>query len=431
MTKIKDSKNKKTNDKNHNSFKIILLFGIVSLLGDVIYEAARSINGQYLQTLGASAAIVGLVVGLGEFLGQGLRLLSGYLSDKTKAYWILTILGYGLLISIPLLALTGIWQIAAILLVTERIGKAIRSPARDTLLSQAAKNIGTGWGFAIHEFLDQIGALLGPLLLAVIFFGMGTATQTTEQYQFAYSVLWIPYLLLMLVLIATYFISRDLISKENYSAEKLKINKSDEETKSKVFWYYTWFTFLTTIGFINFAILGYHFKATNVLPDSEIPLLYAAAMIIDAIFALIIGKLYDMLKTKSKNESAGLLLLFVIPILTALIPILALLPNIWFILLGVLIWGLVMGAHETIMRAAIADITPISKRGTGYGIFTAVYGFAALIGGAAAGFLYDYSFSMLIAFIIITQIISLFIFFLMKKEIEKDSKQKESIFEVR
>ena len=397
------------------AFRLIILFGIVSLLGDIIYEGARSINGQYLQTLGASAAIVGLVAGLGEFLGYGLRLLSGYFSDKTKAYWFFTILGYGLLASVPLLALTGVWQIAAFFIITERIGKAIRNPARDTLMSQAAKTVGTGWGFAIHEFLDQIGALLGPLLLAALFFSFGVGARSLAEYQQGYSMLWIPFVLLMLVLFIAYFISRD--SQKFETIEKQK----NTDRLSTTFWYYVVFTFLTTIGFINFVILGYHFKATNVLSDSQIPLFYAVAMAVDALFALVIGKLYDLIKTKRKSEDAGLLLLIIIPILTAIIPIFTFLQNIYLIFLGILLWGAVMGTHETIMRAAIADITPFNKRGTGYGIFTAVYGFAALFGGAAAGLLYDYALPSLVAFVVITQVCSVLLFLFMKKQIGKET----------
>jgi len=397
------------------AFRLIILFGIVSLLGDIIYEGARSINGQYLQTLGASAAIVGLVAGLGEFLGYGLRLLSGYFSDKTKAYWFFTILGYGLLASVPLLALAGVWQIAAFFIITERIGKAIRNPARDTLISQAAKTVGTGWGFAVHEFLDQIGALLGPLLLAFLFFSFGTGARSLAEYQYGYSMLWIPFVLLMLVLFMTYFISRDSQKLETIKKEK------DRGRLSTTFWYYVGFTFLTTLGFINFVILGYHFKAINILSDAQIPLFYAVAMIVDALLALVIGKLYDLIKTKRKSEAAGLLLLIIIPILTAIIPIFTFLQSIYLIFLGILLWGAVMGTHETIMRAAIADITPTSKRGTGYGIFTATYGFAALFGGAAAGLLYDYALPSLVAFVVITQVCAISLFFFMKRQIGKET----------
>ena len=211
------------------AFRLIILFGIVSLFGDVIYEGARSINGQYLQIIGASATIVGLIAGIGEFFGYGLRLFSGYFSDKTKAYWFFTIIGYFLLVFVPLLSLTKFWQIAVLFIIIERIGKAIRNPARDTLISNATKTIGTGWGFAIHEFLDQIGALLGPLLIAFLFSTLSTDSRGIKDYQHAYSILWIPFILLMLILLIAYFISKNSL--------RIKTKKKIGEKLSKVFWY--------------------------------------------------------------------------------------------------------------------------------------------------------------------------------------------------
>ena len=165
------------------AFQLILLFGLVSLFGDMVYEGARSVNGPYLKTLGANAAIVGLVAGLAEFLGYAIRLVSGYFADKTKAYWLFTFLGYGMLVSVPLLALTGIWQVAVVFIVIERLGKALRSPAKDTILSQATKQVGTGFGFAIAEVLDQIGAISGPLIFTILFITLGKGSRGLADYQ--------------------------------------------------------------------------------------------------------------------------------------------------------------------------------------------------------------------------------------------------------
>ncbi len=131
-------------NKKKVAFQFIILLGIVSLLGDITYEGAKSVIGPYLAVLGASATIVGLVAGLGEFIEYALRLVFGYLADRTKAYWPLTIIGYGLLLSVPLLAFAGYWQLAVFLIILERMGKAIRTPARDTMLSHATKQIGRG-----------------------------------------------------------------------------------------------------------------------------------------------------------------------------------------------------------------------------------------------------------------------------------------------
>ena len=398
------------------ALKLIFLFGLVSLLGDIIYEGARGVNGPYLEILGANAAIIGFVAGVGEFLGYGIRLLSGYYSDKMKAYWFFTILGYGLLFTIPLLSLAGIWQLAALFIISERMGKALRTPAKDTILSQATKQVGTGMGFAIAEVLDQIGAIIGPLIFTIFFFVAGTSGKALSVYQTGYSFLWVPFVLLIIVLVFAYV----FVKKNPEVLEKTVLMKKEQERFSKVFWLYTVFSFVTTFGFVNFALIGYHLKVQGIFSDAYIPLLYAIAMGIDAGMALVIGKTYDSLKNKWKNDNAGLFLLLVIPLLTMFIPLLAFSMNYEFIIISAVIWGMVMGTHETIMKSAIADITPLKKRGTGYGIFSTFYGLAVFGGSVMVGLLYDFSIPLLIIITIAVEIIALYFFYIMwKNSIQK------------
>ncbi len=399
----------KNNDVKR-AYIIILLFGIVSLFGDIIYEGARGVNGPYLKILGSNAFILGLIIGISEFVGYGLRFFSGYLSDKTKAHWIFLFVGYSLLISIPLLSLTGVWQFAALLIVIERLGKGLRSPARDTLVSFATKKVGTGIGFGISEFFDQIGATAGPLIFSLFFISKGAGERSLTDYQNAYRIMFIPYILLIAVIITVYFI---------YKGNKFETTtkKIENEGLSKLFWIYSLFTFTTTFGFVNFALIGYHMKDTKIVSDNLIPFFYAVAMLIDAFFAIIIGKLYDNYKENSKKDDAGLNLLVVIPILTSFIIPLAFSLNYYLVLVAVILWGIVMGAHETIMKAAIADITSIKKRGTGYGIFNLIYGLSFFLGSSFVGFLYDFSKGILITFLIISQIISIYLFLLLKKNL--------------
>jgi MFS family permease len=397
--------NKKT------AFQVIMLFGLVSLFGDMVYEGARSVNGPYLKTLGANAAIVGLVAGVAEFMGYVVRLASGYFADKTRAYWLFTFLGYGLLIVVPLLSLAGIWQVALIFIILERLGKALRSPARDTILSQATKQVGTGFGFAIAEALDQVGAVVGPLIFTVLFILLGKGDKGLADYQKGYALLWIPFVLVMLSILLAY--------KKAPNPEVLEssLSKRPEQDKlSRVFWLYTIFSFITTLGFTNFVLIGYHFKAKNVITDAQIPLFYAIAMGVDAIAALIIGKVYDLFKNKKQNDKAGLSTLIIIPILSIFIPIFAFSRNYIFALISALIWGVVMGAHETVMKSAIADLTTLKKRGTGYGIFNTAYGLAIFIGTALLGLLYEKSIPAIIIFSVLVQFAGIFAFFLMRKE---------------
>jgi len=397
------------------AIELIVLLGLVSLFGDILYEGARSVNGPYLKTLGTSAAIVGLIAGAGELIGYAIRLLSGYFADKTKAYWLFTFIGYGLLISVPLLALSGIWQIAAIFMLIERFGKALRAPARDTIFSQAAKQIGTGLGFAIGEALDQIGAMCGPLIFSFFFLLTGSAHKNILDYQHGYALFWIPFALLMGCILFAY-----LRVPNPEELEKAVKTKPMPDKLSKVFWKYNIFSFVATMGLVNFILMAYHFKAKGILSDAMIPLFYGLAMGLDAVAALIIGKYYDVLKHKRGNENAGLLTLVIIPVISLVIPIFAFSNSPALAMTSILLWGVVMGAHETVMKSAIADLTPIAKRGTGYGIFNTGYGFAMFFGSAIMGFLYDVSIPALIILSVGLEIIAIPLFVAMRDEALKN-----------
>jgi hypothetical protein len=394
-----------------SAIHLILLFGLISLFGDIIYEGARSVNGPYLKTLGASAAVVGFVAGIGEFIGYAIRLLSGYFADKTKGYWVFTFLGYGLLISVPLLALTGSWQVVALFIVFERLGKAIRAPAKDTIVSQASKQVGTGWGFGLQEAMDQIGATVGPLIFTVLFVSIGSGDRSIADYQRGYHLLWLPYALVMICVVLAYIRVPD---PEVLEIPTVKAKEPDKLTK--VFWLYTLFSFIATMGFVNFVLIAYHLKAKHILSDAQIPLFYAAAMALDGAVALIIGRLYDRFKEKSKNERSGLLTLISIPIISIFVPILGFSYHPALAVAGILLWGVVMGIHETIMKSAIADLTPLKKRGTGYGIFNTSYGLAVFAGSAMMGLLYDISIPTLVWITVVLQIVAVPVFFAMKHE---------------
>jgi len=379
--------------------QFIILLGIVSLFGDITYEGARSVAGPYLGALGASASAVSLVGGLGEFLGYGLRLASGYLADRTKSYWSLTFVGYGLLLSIPLLAFAGNWRLAAVLIILERMGKAIRSPARDTMLSYAAKGVGRGWGFAIHEALDQIGAIIGPIMFSLALLGQ-------LSYRQGFTLLWIPALLALFVLATA--------RRKVPSPQRLEVaapTKGAIEGKlPRVFWLYTAFTLVSVAGFANFQLISYHLNVRAVIPDARIPMMYAVAMAVDAVAALVAGRTYDRI---------GLLSLLAVPLLTLLIPFLAFSHSYDAVLAGMILWGAVMGIQETVMRAAIADLTPAERRGFAYGIFNTMYGAGWLLGGALMGPLYQLSINYLILFVVIAELASIPLLFAVQRAVRR------------
>lgn len=390
MTKLTTSQNKINRNR---ALELILLMGLVSALGDVTYETGRSVSGPYLALLGASAVTIGVVSGLGEFLGYALRLVSGYLASRTRSYWLATFIGYGLILAIPFLAFTNRWEWAVVCLLLERIGKAVRSPARDTILSYATSQVGRGWGFALHEALDQLGAVIGPLLFAVAF-------AARNSYQDGFNILWIPAVLTILMLGVAFWRVPQPQRLEETSPDPGQAQEG-KKTLPRIFWIYGAFTFLGVAGFANFQVISYHWVSQSVVPETQIPVLYAVAMGVDIIAALVVGKTYDRIGLKS---------LAIIPFVTLPLPFLAFSTRYGLAIGAAVLWGIIMAVHETVMRAAIADLVPGERRAFAYGIFNTIYGAAWFVSGAALGLLYEVSIPALILYVVIFEIAALWVF---------------------
>jgi MFS family permease len=384
------------NMAKNKALAIITLLGLVSLFADVTYEGARGVTGPFLYTLGATAGLVGLVSGVGELFGYGLRLVSGYVADKTRKYWAITILGYFInLVSVPLLAFAGRWEIASILIVAERFGKAIRTPARDTILSYASSKIGFGKGFGLHEALDQIGAIAGPLIVA-------GAISTSKSYSNAFLILGIPAAISLIFLLIT---SAIYPKPEGLESENNKTQNANHF--SKTFYLYLLFTAFTICGFPHFQIISFHLKKIQLVSDEIIPLMFAFAMGVDAIVALIIGPIFDRFRSN---------ILFLIPLVSAPIVVLAFAFNKTLpVMFSVFLWGSAMGLQETIMKSAIADIIHPEKRARAFGIFHGLYGFAWFAGSFVMGLLYEVSIYLLITFSLVLQALSLITFLQLKR----------------
>ncbi|MBO3842886.1 MAG: MFS transporter [Candidatus Brockarchaeota archaeon] len=355
---------------------IIVMMGIVSLFADITYEGARGVIPTYLTIiLGAPVAVLGVVTGLGDFVGYGFRLVSGRLADVTRRYWTITFLGYFVnLVAIPLLAFAGDWQLAALLVVVERLGKAIRTPSRDLIISVAAKDAWRGKAFGVHEALDQIGAVAGPLIASLILLRY-------NQYSLVFLSFGLPAALAMLTLYATYRLYGKL---EMASATS---GRAGSARLSRTYWIYVAAVALSTVGFMHVAFILY--RAHGVFADWFIPLLYLLAQAIDAFSGLLFGTLYDRIGLK--------VVAFGFP-LTALVPIVALHPTQYTLVASALLFGTVLGMQETIQRAAVADLASVEMRGSAYGIFNAAFGFAWLAGGAIVGLLYELDFKLIIAY---------------------------------
>ena len=358
----------------------ILLLGIVSLMGDIVYEGSRGLIPDYLRFLGATAFIVGFVSGLGEFLGYAMRLASGFLADATRAYWFFMFLGYGLIASIPLLGLSNCWEVAALLVLLERLGKACRSPSRDTILAIVSEGVGTGKAFGIHEFLDQVGAVVGPLIVSGLMF------YSSNNYKLTLSFLSIPFMILFIALTSTYWKIRFQVVVES---KKTPI-------KSKVlgipFYIYTLAVMLNTIGLIPASLILY--RASVILqPEQQqwmVPLIYLLIQGVDAPAALLSGYLYDKLGIRI------LMLPFIISIFPPIFTMLN--ADLTTLVIVSIFFGAILGVQESTYRAAVTRFAPTSSRGTAYGIFNAAYGVGFIVSGGIYGLIMDLQIPLVVTF---------------------------------
>ena len=336
---------------------------------------------------------MGLVAGSGELIGYALRLASGFVADRTAKYWALTIFGYAVnLLVVPLLALAGRWEVAAVLMIAERVGKAIRTPARDAMLSHATTKVGHGWGFGLHEALDQVGAVLGPLLVAGVL-------ATGQSYRTGFAVLLIPALVALGVLIAAWRAYPRPADLEPVAVQW----PGDGRLFPGAFWVYLAAAAAIAAGYADFPLIAYHLGKQTIVAADRIPVLYAVAMGVDALAAIVFGRLFDRF---------GLAVLIAATLLSAPFAPLVFGGNVALAVLGMALWGAGMGAQESILRASIATMVPPERRGTAYGLFNAGYGMAWFAGSALMGYLYDTSLAGLVAFSVVAQLAAIPLFVL-------------------
>lgn len=367
-----------------HAMRFVLVMGVVSLFSDMTHEGARSALGPYLAALGASAFSVGVVTGLGEFTGYSLRLISGRLTDASGRFWPITIAGYVVqMAAVPALALTHTWPEAAVLIVLERAGRAVRNPPRDLMLSYAARQMGGyGWTFGLHEAFDQFGAMLGPLIVGAILAMHGS-------FRHAFAVLAIPAALnITLVLVAR-------LGFPNPQALDESIAREDTRTFNPTFWIYVGAAALVATGFADYPLIAYHLVKANIASSQWISAFYAVAMASSGASSLLFGRLFD---------TYGFRVLIGLTCVSCLFAPLVFFGGFYVALIGAAIWGMGMGVHESIIPAAVTPMVPVHRRASAFGLFTSIYGAAWFLGSAAIGFLYDRSTTATTAFCVAFQL---------------------------
>lgn len=398
---MENNKNKK---RISQAMLFIIFFGIVSLFSDMTHEGASSIRGAYFTILGASAGAIGFVSGLGELIGYSMRYVFGRIADKRKNYWFMTIFGYVIdVLAVPALALVGEngWIAAAILLIIQRMGKAIKKPAKDTIMSFAASQEGVGKSFGIQEMLDQIGAFLGPVLLYLVMLFKTTGT-TFEIYSTCFAILAIPGAITIIMLLIT---RKKFPNPENFEPEAKEFVPFEMK---KSFKYYIMGISLFAFGFIDYSLVIMHIsrnftsiagglaETSSIINSGTIPLLYAGAMLVDAVAALVFGYMYD---------KKGVKVLVLSTIISAPFSAFVFLgKSVPMVIFGVVLWGIGMGAQESILKAAVTTMVPKSSRATGYGIFECSFGIFWFLGSWLLGVLYDVSVPIMVVVSVVAQI---------------------------
>src|SRR6185503_19437146 len=374
-----------------SAFRFIIALGFVSLFADMTYEGAHRVIGPLLKDLGATATQVGIIAGLGEMIAASLRYFSGRLADRTRAYWTITTLGYFLnLVVVPGLAFAGSWQAAALLIIAERTGKSLRGPARDVLLSEATEVVGHGKGFGLHAAMDQTGAVLGPLLVAA---------SVARTHHFGPAFLWLalPAGGAFIALLFARWARPNKGTTPPAPARKQLPN---------VFWIYVGAAGLLALGFVDFPLLAFHFQKNSLTKPEIIPLLYAGAMGVNGLTALIFGRLFDRYGIQ----------IIVIGIVVSLLALpFGFLGGATGVYISVACWATGLGAQDATLRSGISQVVSMNKRGTAFGAFNAAYGVLWFLGSVTMGVLYDFSLLALVIFGMIVQAGAAVMFFWLRK----------------
>lgn len=377
-----------SSDGSSAAFSFVLTMGAVNLFSDMTYEAGGAMNGQFMASLGATAAVISITAGVGEFLGYSLRSVAGWAADRTGRYWAITFLGYVInLLAVPAMALVGNWQVAALLILAERIGRAIRKPTVEAMLSYTTARHGKGWVYAVNTALDESGATLGPLVVAAVLFLRG-------DYRMAYALLLVPTILALAALVA---------ARVRYPVpSQLEEGQTAAGGFTAAYFLYMGGAACFGAGLLSYELVAYHLAASRIASELWIPVLLALATGCGVIASLILGKTYD------KAPLATLLTAVLLSSLFA--PLLFLVGGLPGALAATVFLGVGYATQDTLLKAVVASTLPEGRRNFAFGLFYTGYGVGWLVGSVAMGLLYDHSRAVLVAFAMAAQLASMPLF---------------------
>jgi hypothetical protein len=364
-----------------NALRFVLLIGVVNAFADLTYEGGRGVAGAFLGHLGASGAVVGAVAGGGELAGYAIRSVAGVIADRTGLYWLDVWVGYAInMLCVPALALVGSWPAAAGLLIGERVGRGIRKPVTAAMLSNAGRSLGSGRAFGINEFLDQTGATVGPLVVALAIARGGYAT--------GFGILIVPALLTLTFLAIATPAGREFTPSDT--------GESGPPVKDwPAFRRYAIGGALVAAGYVDFALIAFRFQRDHIAGAPAISIWFAVAMAVGAIASPILGKLLD----RTGRPIVG----FAIAVTSIATP-LAFFGRGAVAGVGVAFWGVGIAVQDALLLALVAGVLAHRRRATSFGIYDLLFGAAWFAGSIVSGVLVDRSIVGLVLFSTILQL---------------------------
>jgi MFS family permease len=375
------------------------MMGAVNLFADLTYEGGGAINGAFLGSLGASAAAVSIIAGLGEFLGYAVRLGAGWVADRTGRYWTITFIGYTLnLLAVPAMALAGSWRVAALLVFAERIGRALRKPTVETMLSYTTAQHGRGWVYAVNTALDETGATLGPLVVAAVLFYRGS-------YPAAYAVLLVSALLALLALGSArrrFPLPEQLASGTTATAPGF----------GPAYWLFMAAGACFAAGLLSYELISYYLTSTHLTGSVGAPILLAGATAAGIAATLVLGRAYDRF---------GLPVVIAAVALSAFAAPLLFTGRFAYVIAAMALVGIGYAVQDTLLKAIVAGMLPAGRRNLAFGLFYAGYGCGWLIGSVAMGVLYQRSQGALVSVAMLAQLASVPLFVLAQRRMAPPS----------
>jgi MFS family permease len=392
------------------AFRFVLLMGVVDLFGDTTYSGGASMNGLFLASVGAGAAVISIAGGLSEFLNYLTRGVSGYFADRLRRRWPLVFVGYSVnLLAVPALAFAGHWQVAAGLIVVQGIGRGVRKPLVQAMLSYTTSRYGKGWVYGVNTALDHTGRTLGPLIVAGVLL-------LTGAFRTAYALLVIPAVLALITLTVVRIQFPAPASFEQQQASAPAPSGQHQQTVgaegfSRSYWLYLAAGACFAAGLMNFELISFHLSRSDATRDS-VPLFLALATGVGALASLGLGRLYDRI---------GLPVVLMAVVATAAFsPFVFLLP-VHLAIIGMALWGIGQATQDSLLTALVASVLPQRRRNLAFGLYYAGYGVGWLVGAVAAGLLYEHSRIALVALAAGTQILSLPIFLAARRRADRRS----------